>query len=127
MSDSYSAWCEEREDNIKKYEKLKNEFDKLKDTKEFKEKVKAAKKEFKNFKFTACKCCFNCKHFSGDYTDSYGNTVNLCLKHCINLKEWDENYVCNDWELSKYHKSDMKNHAKYFSVDPFIVSLKKDK
>ena len=127
MSDSYSAWREEREENSEKYEKLKDHFEKIKDTKEFKEKLRNAEKEFKSFKFTACKRCFNCKHFSSDYTDSYGDTINLCLKNCINLNEWGENYVCDKWALSKDYKTGMKNHAKYFSVNPFVVSLKKDK
>ena len=82
MSDSYSAWREEREENSEKYEKLKDHFEKIKDTKEFKEKLRNAEKEFKSFKFTACKRCFNCKHFSSDYTDSYGDTINLCFAYC---------------------------------------------
>ena len=123
MSDSYSAWCEDREERILESENKREAFEKIKNSKEFKDIVKNIRKEFKNIKFTECKCCFNCEHFNTEYTDSYGNTLHLCLKHCIDLKNWSENHICDKWEMPKHHKRQFSNRRSYFKVDPFIVSL----
>lgn len=124
MSDSYSAWCEEREECYAKFEKKHEAFEKIKDTKEFKTKLKQAKSNFKRVKITLSKSCTNCRHFCDEYCDKYGNTQYICLKHCIDLHKCYDDCICDKWEAIKGDRESTKNINKYFSVDPFIVSLK---
>ena len=124
MSDSYSAWCEDREECYAKSKKKHEAFEKIKDTKEFKAKLKQAKSNFKNVKITLIKSCTNCRHFCDEYCDKYCNTIYICLKHCIHLHN---DCICDKWEAIKGDREITRNINKYFSVDPFVVSLKKDK